>query len=90
MFGEVVGKGIVGRVSLVFGRRGLPVTRDSGSRVVSVGGDMSLMRGRGLPWVVVGLGGSDDGFEALAWLVDCRFVCVIGIGGSGRGGMRAP
>ena len=73
MFGEVVGKGIVGRVSLVFGRRGLPVTRDSDSRVVSVGGDLNLMGGRGLPWVVVGLGGSDDGFEALAWLVNRLF-----------------
>ena len=90
MFGEVVGKGIVGWVSLVSGRRGLPVARDSDSRVVSVGGDLDLIGGRGLPWVVIGLGGSVDGFEALAWLVDCRFVCVIGIGGSGRGGMRAP
>ena len=65
MFGEVVGKGIVGWVSLVFGGRGFSVIRDSDSRVVSVGGDMSLMGGRGLPWVVVGLGGSVGGFEVV-------------------------
>jgi len=39
---------------------------------------------------MVGQGRAVDGIEALMWLVDCRFVCVIGIGGSGEGGKRAP
>ncbi len=91
VFGEDGGRGIVGWVSLSIGCKRFPVVRASGSYVISVGNGWGLMGGRGLIWVTGGLGGSVNGFgDKLIGEVVVRFVCVIGIGGSGGDGMRVP